>query len=147
MKFGIKLGNIEIAGVKLENIEFNAEYSMKETIEAYGLVKQMLAEGPMLIDMIKTIVDKVDSIDTEDKIVSVRRVPKKFTTIDLNLYDNADEDMDEDSISPEEMLGHIFNHEIARAEELARKRARAEELAKRDMENFLKRLKEQNAKG
>lgn len=147
MKFGIKLGNVEIAGAKLENVEFNAEYSMKETIEAYGLVKQILAEGPMLIDMIKTIVDKVDSIDTEDKIVSVRRVPKKFTAIDLNLYDNADEDMDEDSISPEEMLGHIFNHERVRAEELARKRARAEELAKRDMENFLKRLKEQNAKG
>lgn len=147
MKFGIKLGNIEIAGAKLENIELTAEYSMKETIEAYGLLKQILAEGPMLVDMINTIVDKVDSIDKEDKIVSVRRVPKKFTAIDLNLYDNADEDMDEDSISPEEMLGHIFNHERARAEELARKRARAEELAKRDMENFLKRLKEQNAKG
>lgn len=133
MKFGIKLGNIEIAGAKLENIELTAIYSMKETIEAYGLLKQILAEGPMLVDMIKTIVDKVDSIDEEDKIVSVRRVPKTPTAIDLNLYDNAnglDIDMDK-----------VFNHEIAR------KRARAEELAKRDMENFLKRLKEQNAKG
>ena len=144
MKFGIKLGNIEIAGAKLENIELTAIYSMKETIEAYGLLKQILAEGPMLVDMIKAIVDKVDSIDEEDKIVSVRRVPKAFTAIDLNLYDNANElneNMDEESISPEEFLGHIFNHEIAR------KKARAEELAKRDMENFLKRLKEQNAKG
>ena len=139
MKFGIKLGNIEIAGAKLENIELTAIYSMKETIEAYGLLKQILAEGPMLVDMIKAIVDKVDSIDEEDKIVSVRRVPKEFTATDLNLYDNAN--MDEESISPEEFLGHIFNHEIAR------KKARAEELAKRDMENFLKRLKEQNAKG
>ena len=139
MKFGIKLGNIEIAGAKLENIELTAIYSMKETIEAYGLLKQILAEGPMLVDMIKAIVDKVDSIDEEDKIVSVRRVPKEFTATDLNLYDNAK--MDEESISPEEFLGHIFNHEIAR------KKARAEELAKRDMENFLKRLKEQNAKG
>ena len=138
MKFGIKLGNIEIAGAKLENIELTAEYSMKETIEAYGLLKQILAEGPMLADMIKTIVDKVDSIDEEDKIVSVRRISKIPTAIDLNLYDNAnglDKDMDKD------LLGNIFNHEIAR------KRARAEELAKRDMENFLKRLKEQNAKG
>lgn len=116
MKFGIKLGNIEIAGAKLENIELTAIYSMKETVEAYGLLKQILAEGPMLVDMINKIVDKVDSIDKEDKIVSVRRVPKIPTAIDLN-------------------------HEIAR------KKARAEELAKRDMENFLKRLKEQNAKG
>ena len=139
MKFGIKLGNIEIAGAKLENIELTAIYSMKETIEAYGLLKQILAEGPMLVDMIKAIVDKVDSIDEEDKIVSVRRVPKIPTAIDLNLYDN--ENMDEESISPEEFLGHIFNHEIAR------KKARAEELAERDVENFLKRLKEQNAKG
>ena len=139
MKFGIKLGNIEIAGAKLENIELTAIYTMKETIEAYGLLKQILAEGPMLVDMIKAIVDKVDSIDEEDKIVSVRRVPKEFTATDLNLYDNAK--MDEESISPEEFLGHIFNHEIAR------KKARAEELAKKDMENFLKRLKEQNAKG
>lgn len=133
MKFGIKLGNIEIAGAKLENIELTAEYSMKETIEAYGLLKQILAEGPMLVDMINTIVDKVDSIDKEDKIVSVRRVPKEFTAIDLNLYDNENIE--------KEFLGHIFNHEIAR------KKARAEELAKRDMEDFLKRLKEQNAKG
>ena len=54
MKFGIKLGKVEIEGIKLENIEINTEYSIAETSGAYKLIRQIIKDAPETMSELAT---------------------------------------------------------------------------------------------
>ena len=54
MKFGIKLGKVEIEGIKLENIEINTECSIAETSGAYKLVRQIIKDAPETMSELAT---------------------------------------------------------------------------------------------
>ena len=65
MKSTFKIGNIDIQGVKLEDIEFTQEYTISEAMSLmdYGkkFVKELLKELPEMIEDIADIEETVDN--------------------------------------------------------------------------------------
>lgn len=67
MKLRFKLAGIEVAGVKIDNIEVATEYSLHEITGEYALVKQIIKELPEVMTDLKAGFVKFTEIDNEFK--------------------------------------------------------------------------------
>ena len=65
MKFEIKLGNINIQGIEIKDIEVKAEYSLDECVGAYELARTVISELPETLEMLKAGALKFHKIDRE----------------------------------------------------------------------------------
>lgn len=65
MKFGIKLGEINIERIILKNIEIEAVYSADEVKENYKLIKTAIKDIPEILEDVKKGFDKFNEIDEE----------------------------------------------------------------------------------
>lgn len=67
MKSTFKIGNIEINGVKVENIEFTQEYNVSEAISMVNFGKkfmtELLDESPALLESLERVFNKFNEID------------------------------------------------------------------------------------
>lgn len=95
MKIGIKLGNIKVNEMQLENIELNLQYTAEELRTEYALVKEILADMPKIASSVangylafEELDSTISNINTEDTEKSsaldkVRDVIKK-----IGLFEN-----------------------------------------------------------
>lgn len=69
MKSTFKIGNIEVQGVKLENVEFTQEYTASEAMELMNFgkrfVRNILRELPEIMEDLETAFNKV--VEIEDR--------------------------------------------------------------------------------
>lgn len=65
MKFEIRLGNINIQGIELKNVELKANYSLNDCIGVYELARRVIKELPETLEDLKAGVLKFNEIDKE----------------------------------------------------------------------------------
>ena len=65
MKFEIKLGNINIQGIELKNVELKANYSLNDCIGVYELARRVIKELPETLEDLKAGALKFNEIDKE----------------------------------------------------------------------------------
>lgn len=75
MKFGIKLGSIEVQGIKLNDVEFTSEYTTKEFIDlVYAgkkFAQEMIEESPEIFMNLEKSYSKFQEIEEKQNKVNV----------------------------------------------------------------------------
>lgn len=67
MKFGIKLGSIEVQGIKLNDVEFTSEYTAKEFIDlvyaSKKFAQEIIEESPEIFMNLEKSYNKFNEIE------------------------------------------------------------------------------------
>ena len=98
MKFGVKLGKVNVSGVEISGIEFNAEVSMSEVRGLNELAEATLKKLPEYFEDLAAGFRKFTEIDREMR--EEAEVREVLDRVEKEAYSNLEELLNEvDSIS------------------------------------------------
>lgn len=80
MKFEIKLENINVEelGINIGGMELKIQYSLGEIQGGYGLIKEVLADIPDNLELIKKGFDKFNEIDKKVEEDTAKELEEEF---------------------------------------------------------------------
>lgn len=99
MKFEIRLGNINIQGIELKNVELKANYSLNDCIGAYELARRVIKELPETLEDLKAGALKFDEIDKE--FCDVHKEEVEDLSSAVSMQEEANEDVVKEEVEEE----------------------------------------------